>query len=81
MIFPSGRQHWDIWASKVIKNRNVNILESARERIPRSVLRGKRANGEHNYSLWIEDSPQFTSESFNPASASADGSTLVETRM
>jgi hypothetical protein len=39
--------------------------ESGRERIPRSLLRGKRANGEHNYSLWIEDSPQFTAESFS----------------
>jgi hypothetical protein len=39
--------------------------ESARERIPRGLPRGKRANGEHNYSLWIEDSPQFTAESFN----------------
>jgi len=41
-------------------------LESGSERIPRSLLRGKRANGEHYYSLWIEDSPQFTAESFNP---------------
>jgi hypothetical protein len=38
------------------------LCESGSERIPRSVLRGKRANGEHNYSLWIEDSPQFTAE-------------------
>jgi hypothetical protein len=42
------------------------IRESGSERIPRSLLRGKRANGEHNHSLWIEDSPQFTAESFNP---------------
>jgi len=40
-------------------------FESGSERIPRSLLRGKRANGEHYYSLWIEDSPQFTAESFN----------------
>jgi hypothetical protein len=29
------------------------------------LLRGKQANGEHYYSLWIEDSPHFTAESFN----------------
>jgi hypothetical protein len=40
-------------------------IESGSERIPRSLLRSKRANGEHYYSLWIEDSPQFTAESFN----------------
>jgi hypothetical protein len=39
--------------------------ESGRERILRSLLRGKRANGEHYYSLWIEDSQQFTADSFN----------------
>jgi len=44
---------------------SASKIESGSERIPRSVLRGKRANGEHNYSLWIEDSPQFTAESFN----------------
>jgi hypothetical protein len=32
-------------------------LESGSERIPRSVLRGKRASGEYYYSLGIEDSP------------------------
>ena len=39
--------------------------ESGSERIPRSWLRGKRANGEHHYSLWIEDSPQCNAEIFN----------------
>ena len=48
----------------------VLYLESGSERIPRSLLRGKRANGEHYYSLWIEDSPQFTAESFNILSPS-----------
>jgi len=32
-------------------------LESGSERIPRIVLRGKRASGERYYSLGIEDSP------------------------
>ena len=39
-------------------------FESGSERIPRSLLRGKRANGEHYYSLGIEDSPQFTAVRF-----------------
>jgi hypothetical protein len=39
--------------------------ESGSERIPRSLLRGKGANGEHYYSLRIGDSPQLTAESFN----------------
>jgi hypothetical protein len=42
-------------------------IESGSERIPRGLLRGKRANGEHYYSLWIGDFPQFTAESFNSA--------------
>jgi hypothetical protein len=46
---------------------SLSLHESARERIPRSLLWGKQANGEHNHSLWIEDSPQFTAESFNCA--------------
>jgi len=37
------------------------------------LLRGKRANGEHSYSLWIEDSPQFTAESFNGYYGAGDG--------
>jgi len=40
-------------------------FESSSERKHLRLLRGKRANGEHYYSLWIEDSPQFTAESFN----------------
>jgi hypothetical protein len=36
---------------------NFTEFESGSERIPRSLLRGKRANGEHYYSLWIEASP------------------------
>jgi hypothetical protein len=39
--------------------------ESGSERIPLSLLRGKRANGEHYSSLRIGDSPQFTAKSFN----------------
>ncbi len=39
-------------------------IESGSERIPRGLPRGKRANGEHYYSLWIEDSPQLAAESF-----------------
>jgi len=40
--------------------------ESGSKRIPRSLLlRGKRANGEHFYSLRIGASPQFTAEGFN----------------
>ena len=42
-----------------------NMIESGCERKHLRLLRGKRANGEHYYSLWIEDSPQFTAESFN----------------
>jgi hypothetical protein len=44
-------------------------IESGSERIPRGLLRGKRANGEHYYSLWIGDAPQVTAESFNSASS------------
>ena len=40
-------------------------FESGSERIHRTLLRGKQANGENCYSLWIEASPQFTAESFN----------------
>ncbi len=36
----------------------IGVFESGSERIPRGLPRGKRANGEHYYSLWIEDSPQ-----------------------
>jgi hypothetical protein len=39
-------------------------FESGSGRIPCSLLRGKLANREHYYSLRIEDSPQFTVESF-----------------
>jgi hypothetical protein len=39
--------------------------ESGSKGIPRNLLWGKRANGEHYYSLWIEDSPEFTAVSFN----------------
>jgi hypothetical protein len=41
-------------------------LEFGSERIPRSLLRGKRANDERYSSLRIEDSPQLAAESFNP---------------
>jgi hypothetical protein len=40
-------------------------LEFGSERIPRSLLRGKRANAERYCSLRIEDSPQLAAESFN----------------
>jgi hypothetical protein len=40
-------------------------IESGSERKHLRLLRGKQADGEHYYSLWIEDSPQFTAESFN----------------
>ena len=36
-----------------------NILESGSERKHLRLLWGKRVNGEHYYSLWIEDSPQL----------------------
>jgi hypothetical protein len=39
--------------------------EFGSERIPRSLLRGKRANDEQLCSLRIEDSPQLAAESFN----------------
>jgi len=39
------------------------VLESGSERIPRGLPRGKRANGEHHYSLRIGDSPQLAAES------------------
>ncbi len=38
------------------------MIESGSERKHLRLLRGKRANGEQYYSLWIEDSPQFTAE-------------------
>jgi len=38
--------------------------ESGSERIPCGLLRGNRANGEHYYSIWIEDSPLVAAESF-----------------
>jgi hypothetical protein len=47
------------------RERLTETTESGSERIPRSLLLGKRANGEHYFSLWIEDSPQSTAESFN----------------
>ena len=40
-------------------------FEFGSERIPRSLLRGKRANAERYYSLRIEESPQLAAESFN----------------
>jgi len=40
-------------------------IEFGSERIPRSLLRGKRANDERYCSLRIEDSPQQAAESFN----------------
>jgi hypothetical protein len=42
--------------------------EFGSERIPRSLLRGKRANDERHCSLRIEDSPQLAAESFNKIS-------------
>ena len=42
-----------------------NILESGSERKHLRLLWGKRVKGEHYYSLWIENSPQFTAENFN----------------
>ena len=45
--------------------RSLDLFESGSERKHLRLLRGKRANGKHHYSLWIEDSPQFTAESFN----------------
>jgi hypothetical protein len=44
----------------------MNPVASA---FPVALLRGKRANGEHCHSLRIEDSPQFTAESFNSSDA------------
>jgi hypothetical protein len=41
-----------------------SILEFGSERIPRGLLRGKRANAERYGSLRIEDSPQLAAESF-----------------
>jgi len=54
-----------------VDNSNYNSwgIESGSERKHLRLLRGKRANGEHYYSLWIEDSPQFTAESFNNSSS------------
>jgi hypothetical protein len=40
-------------------------IESGSERIPRGLIRVKRANGDHYYSLRIEDYPLFTAQSFN----------------
>ena len=40
-------------------------IEFGSERIPRGLLRGKRANDERCYSLRIEDSPQLAAERFN----------------
>jgi hypothetical protein len=40
-------------------------FEFGSERIPRSLLRGKRANAERYCSIRIEDSPQQAAESFN----------------
>jgi hypothetical protein len=45
---------------------NIPHLEFGSERIPRRLLRGKRANAEQYCSLRIEDSPQLAAESFNP---------------
>jgi hypothetical protein len=39
-------------------------IEFGSERMPRSLLRGKRANDERYCSLRIEDSPQLAAESF-----------------
>jgi hypothetical protein len=41
------------------------MIEFGSERIPRSLLRGKRANAERYCSIRIEDSPQLAAESFN----------------
>ena len=49
----------------VFYNFDLCNLEFGSERIPRSLLRGKRANDERYYSLRIEDSPQLAAESFN----------------
>ena len=49
-------------------------VEFGSERIPRSLLRGKRANAERYCSLRIEDSPQFAAESFNKPMGRADSS-------
>jgi hypothetical protein len=43
----------------------LNFVEFGSERIPRSLLRGKRANDERHCSLRIEASPQLAAESFN----------------
>jgi hypothetical protein len=45
--------------------RSEPALEFGSERIPRSLLRGKRAHDKRYCSLRIEDSPQQAAESFN----------------
>jgi hypothetical protein len=45
--------------------KNVIKYESIGERIPCSALRGSRVDGEHSYSLRVEDSPLNTVESVN----------------
>ena len=43
----------------------IGTLEFGSERIPRSLLLGKRANTKWYYSLRSEDSPRFAMENFN----------------
>jgi acyl-coenzyme A thioesterase PaaI-like protein len=61
-------------ADEAIAHAAMTVLESAfgittvefgSERIPRSLLLGKRANDERYCSLRIEDSPQLAAESFH----------------
>jgi hypothetical protein len=42
-----------------------SLFEFGSELIPRSLLRGKRANAERFFSLRIEDSPRLAEESLN----------------
>jgi hypothetical protein len=46
------------------KDAEKDFFESGSERKHLRLLPGKRANGGILYSSWIEDSPQFTAESF-----------------
>jgi hypothetical protein len=57
---------WFLSSSKKLMSSSFDTrLEFGSKRIPRSLLRGKRANAERHCSLRIEDSPQLAVESFN----------------
>ena len=51
----------------------IGALNQGSKRMPRGMPRGKRANGEHSYSLRIGDSPQLAAENLQLTEVNVSG--------